>query len=356
MKGLLLAGGHGTRLRPLTITGNKHMLPIANKAMILYGLEHLKNVGCRDIGVILGPVREGVIETLGDGSKYKVRITYIEQPEPKGIAHAVLVAEDYLRDEPFIVYLGDNLLKQGVKPLVEAFSKKEMDCVVGATKVNNPDQYGVVVFNEDGTVKKLVEKPKELISNWALIGVYIFNEKVFDVVKKIKPSWRGELEITDTIQTLLDEGAKVEVQRVQGWWKDTGRPEDLLEANQLVLHELQSYNRGSVQDSVTISNNVGIGCGTVIHNRTTIRGPAIIGDHCNIGPNAYIGPYTSIGDHVTIKNGEIENSIVMEGTYIDCGKRITDSLIGRNVKVLGYENNLPKGHKLFIGDMGSITI
>lgn len=356
MKGLLLAGGHGTRLRPLTITGNKHMLPIANKSMILYGLEHLKHAGCEEIGVILGPIKEGVIDALGDGAKFDIKITYIEQNEPKGLAHAVQVAEDFLRDEPFVMYLGDNLLKQGAKPLVDVFQKKGMDCVVGVTQVTNPSQYGVVVFNKDNTINKLVEKPKELISHWALIGIYVFNEKVFDAIKKITPSWRGELEITDTIQVLLDEGANVDVQRVKGWWKDTGKPEDLLEANQLVLHELHPYNYGSVQESATITNNVGIGNGTVIYSRTNIRGPVIIGDHCNIGPNAYIGPYTSIGDHVTLKNSEIENSIVMEGTYIDCGRRITDSLIGRNVEVLGYETNLPKGHKLIVGDMGHISI
>ena len=356
MKGLLLAGGHGTRLRPLTFTGNKHMLPIANKPMLLYGVEHLKNAGIKKIGIILGPIKEGVANVLGDGSKYGLEITYINQPEPKGLAHAVMIAEDYLKGEPFVVYLGDNLLKQGAKPLIEIFNENECDCVVGATMVMDPSRYGVVVFNKDETVEKFVEKPKEPLSNWALIGIYVFNDKVFDVVKKIKPSWRGELEITDTIQTLLTEGAIVKVQKVQGWWKDTGRPEDLLEANQLVLHTLQPYNYGKIEETATITNNVGIGHGTIIHSRTTIRGPSIIGDNCDIGPNTYIGPYTSIGDAVTIKNSEIENSIVMEGTYIDCGRRITDSLIGRKVKILGYEQNLPKGHKIILGDMGYITI
>jgi len=356
MKGLLLSGGHGSRLRPLTFTGNKHMLPIANRPMILYGLEHLKNVGIQEIGIVLGPLKEGVVETLGDGSKYGVKITYIEQPEPKGLAHAIMVAENYLKGEPFVMYLGDNLLKQGAKPLVEVFNNTNSDCVVGATKVDDPSRFGVVVFNEEGTIRKFVEKPKEPISDWALIGVYVFNDMVFDAVKKIKPSWRGELEITDTIQTLLIEGYKVEVQKVRGWWKDTGRPEDLLEANQLILHELTPYNHGTIEKTATITNNVGIGQDSIIHSRTTIRGPAIIGDHCEIGPNTFIGPYTSIGDNVIIRNSELENSIIMEGTIIDCGRRITDSLIGRKVKVLGYEQNIPKGHKLILGDMGYITI
>jgi len=356
MKRLLLAGGHGTRLRPLTFTGNKHMLPIANKPMLLYGLEHLKNAGISDIAIILGPIKEGVVETLGDGSKHGVSITYIDQPEPKGLAHAVKIAEDYLRGEPFVMYLGDNLLKQGVKPLIKTFNETQSDFVGAVAEVNDPSRYGIVVFNKDGTISRFVEKPKEPISNWALIGIYVFNDRVFDALKKIKPSWRGELEITDTIQTLLDEGAKVSVQRVQGWWKDTGRPEDLLEANQLVLQDLAPYNNGIIEETATITNNVGIGQGTVIHSRTTIRGPAIIGDGCTIGPNTFIGPYTSIGNHTTIRNTEIENSIIMEGAYIDCGRRIVDSLIGRRVKILGYEQNIPKGHRLILGDMATVTL
>lgn len=356
MKGLILAGGHGTRLRPLTFTGNKHMLPIANKPMLLYGLEHLKNAGIREIGIILGPIKEGVVKALGDGSKYGVNITYIDQPEPKGLAHALIIAEDFLKGDSFVMYLGDNLLKQGIQPLITLFKEENNDCVVGATKVKDPKRYGVVVFNKDGTVKRFVEKPKELISEWALIGIYVFNEKVFTIVKKIKPSWRGELEITDTIQTLLTTGASVNVQKVQGWWKDTGKPEDLLEANQLVLGSLESYNRGEVEESSIITNNVGIGKDTVIHHKTTIRGPVIIGDYCVIGPNTYIGPYTSIGDNTTILNTEIENSIIMEGVHIDCGSRITDSLIGRKVKILNYEQNIPKGHRLILGDQSIVTI
>ncbi|MFX0149868.1 MAG: glucose-1-phosphate thymidylyltransferase [Candidatus Hodarchaeota archaeon] len=355
MKGLLLAGGHGTRLRPLTFTGNKHMLPIANKPMLLYGLDHLRNAGIREIGIILGPIKEGVEETLGDGSKYDVELTYIDQPDPKGLAHAVLISKDFLKGEPFVMYLGDNLLKQGVKPLVELY-EDGYDCIVGTTQVKNPSSYGIIVFNENGEVECFVEKPKEPVSDWALIGIYVFNDKVFDAVKQIKPSWRGELEITDTIQNLLTKGAKVNVQKVEGWWKDTGRPEDLLEANQLILHELKPHNHGTIEDTATVTNPVSIGQGTVIHCRTTIRGPVIIGDHCKIGPNTYIGPYTSIGDNSTIQNTEIENTIIMKGAHIDCGKRITDSLIGRNVDILGYEQNIPKGHKLIIGDMSKVTL
>lgn len=324
--------------------------------MLRYGLEHLKNAGINEIGLILGPIKEGVIETLGDGSKYGVNITYIDQPEPKGIAHAMKVAENYLKGEPFVMYLGDNLLKQGVKPLIEVFNETKCDCVLGAARVKDPSRYGVVVFNNEGSINKFVEKPKEPISNWALIGIYVFNDKVFNALNYITPSWRGELEITDTIQTLLNQGAKVKIQKVKGWWKDTGKPNDLLEANQLILQELQPYNHGIIEETATITNNVGIGRGTVIHSRTAIRGPAIIGEYCEIGPNTYIGPFTSIGDKITIRNSEIENSMVMEGTYIDCGKRITDSLLGRKVKILSYEQNIPKCHKLILGDMTTVTL
>jgi glucose-1-phosphate thymidylyltransferase len=204
--------------------------------------------------------------------------------------------------------------------------------------------------------ERFVEKPKEPISNWALIGVYVFNDTVFDAIKKIKPSRRGELEITDTIQTLLTDGHKVSVQRVQGWWKDTGKPEDLLEANQLILRELKPYNHGSLEEGTSLTNNVGVGEGTIIHNRTTIRGPVIIGEHCEIGPNTYIGPYTSIGDHVKIVNTEIENSIIMNGAHIDCGKRITDSLIGKNVEIVDSAQNVPKGYRLILGDQSTVTL
>jgi len=356
MKGLLLAGGHGTRFRPLTFTGNKHMLPIANKPMILYGLEHLIKAGIKEIGVILGPIKEGVIELLEDGSKFGVNITYIDQPEPKGLAHAVMISEEFLRGEPFVMYLGDNMLKQGVKPLVEVFEENECDCVIGVAKVKDPSRYGVVIFNKNKRIKRLIEKPKQFVSDCALIGVYVFNDKVFDAVKKIKPSWRNELEITDTIQIMLNDGDKVDVEFVNDWWKDTGKPEDLLEANQLILHDLEPVNKGVLEEEVTLTRNVSIGDNTIIRKGSSIRGPAIIGGTCEIGPNAYVGPYTSIGDHVKLKNTEIENSIVMDNAYIDCGKRIVDSIVGRNAKIVDSSCNLPRGYRLILGDMTYVGI
>jgi len=356
MKGLLLAGGHGTRLRPLTFTGNKHMLPIANKPMLLYGLEHLVNAGIKEIGVILGPVNEDVRALLGDGSRFGVKMTYIDQPDPRGLAHAIAISHNFLRDEPFAMYLGDNMLKQGAMPLVDMFEKHGSDCVIGVAKVKDPSRYGVVVFDEARRIKKLVEKPKQPLSDWALIGVYVFNRKIFEAIEKIKPSWRAELEITDAIQALMDSGAKVDVQFVQGWWKDTGRPEDLLEANQLVLQELQPLNEGVIENGATVAGSVKIGKDTVIDGRTTIRGPVILGEHSQVGPNVYIGPYTSIGSNVMIRNSEVENSIVMDGAQIECGKRIIDSLIGMKAKVVCSKDSVPKGTKLILGDMTYISI
>ena len=356
MKGLLLAGGYGTRLRPLTFTGNKHLLPIANKPMILYGLEHLINAGITEIAVILGPIREGVIELIGDGSRFGTKVTYIDQPEPRGLAHAVMISEHFLKGEPFVMYLGDNLLKRGAKPFVEVFEKKQANCVIAFARVKDPSRYGVVVLNRDGSIQKLVEKPREPISDKALVGIYVFDDKIFDSVRQIKPSWRGELEITDAIHTLLNQGARIEIQSVQGWWKDTGRPEDLLEANQLVLRDLEPLNEGTIEHNATVEGDVQIGKNTIVHGRTTVRGPSIIGENCEIGPNAYVGPYTSIGNNSTIKDSEIENSIVMDGVHIECGKRIIDSLIGGKVRVVSFESNVPKGVKLILGDMTYVSI
>jgi glucose-1-phosphate thymidylyltransferase len=349
MKGLLLAGGFGTRLRPLTYTGNKHLLPIANKPMLLYGLEHLKNAGITDVAVILGPIKEGVSEALGDGSSFGMRITYINQPDPKGLAHAVLLSEGFMGPEPFVMYLGDNLLKQGVRDFIRAFEKDNADCVVGVSPVKDPSRFGIAEM-QDGRIVRLVEKPKEPKSNLALIGVYVFGPAIFEAVKKIKPSQRNELEITDAIQKLLDDGRKVKVQRVDGWWKDTGKPEDFLEANQLVLADIEGSIEGDVSDDALIVGRVVLGKGSKVIGNSTIRGPAIIGKNCVLGPDTYIGPYTSIGDGCTLKNVEIENSIVMNGSRIESGKRIVDSLIGSYSTILNSDGAVPKGHRFIVGE------
>jgi glucose-1-phosphate thymidylyltransferase len=356
MKGLLLAGGHGTRLRPLTFSGNKHMIPIANKPMLLYGLEHLRSAGIKEIGIILGPIKEGVREKIGDGSKYGVDVTYIEQPDPRGLAHAVLVSEDFLGKDSFVMYLGDNLLKNGLKDHVDLFHRTKSDCVVSTIQVKNPSRYGVIKFNDNGSVTRFVEKPKEFISDWALIGVYIFNRHVFDAVKKIKPSWRNELEITDTIQQLLDDGKKISVKKVEGWWKDTGKPDDLLEANRLILKDLKNEIAGNIESNVKISEPISIGKNTTIREGSTLIGPLIIGEDCVIGPRTYIGPYTSIGDRCKIVKSDIHNSIVMEDTDIECNILINDSIIGRNVNIFNDSQVFPEGCRFILGDQSKVTL
>ena len=349
MKGLILAGGHGTRLRPLTFTGNKHTIPIANKPMLLYGLEHLANAGIKDIGIILGPIHEGIKELIGDGSEYGVRVTYIDQPDPKGLAHAVLVAEQFLGKEPFVMYLGDNLLKQGVIPLIDGYFGHGSDCVVCVTKVKNPHQYGIVELDSEGKIIKLVEKPKQPKSDLALVGVYLFNESIFDAVKSIKPSWRNELEITDAIQFLLESKKKITIQHVNGWWKDTGRPDDLLEANQLVLDDLATKIDGTIESECTITGKVSIGKGTVIRSNTHINGPVIIGENCVVGPNVSIGPHTSIDDSVIISAGEIEHSIIMRNATISCKKKIVNSIIGKHSRLESADNS-SFGLRLILGE------
>jgi glucose-1-phosphate thymidylyltransferase len=349
MKGLLLAGGFGTRLRPLTYTGNKHLLPIANKPMLLYGLEQIVNTGINEIAVILGPIKEGVVETIGDGSKFGAKVTYIEQPEPKGLAHAVMISEDFMDGNEFVMYLGDNLLKEGVNTFVHSFKSKGLDALVGVYPVKEPSRFGIVERDDNGRLR-FVEKPKQPKSNLALIGVYVVGSAVFDAVKSIKPSWRNELEITDAIQYMVDEGKKVEVQNVNGWWKDTGKPEDLLEANQLILSDLRGEIKGELSEETTYTGSLTMEVGSKTIGRVNIRGPVIIGKDCTIGPNVYIGPYTSIGDECILRNTEIENSIVMKGCRIESGKRIVDSLIGNYSTVVDSNASVPQGHRLVIGE------
>jgi glucose-1-phosphate thymidylyltransferase len=355
MKGLLLAGGHGTRLRPLTYTGNKHMLPIANKPMLLYGIEHLRNAGIEEVGVVLGPISEGVMEVLGDGSHFGLKITYISQPVPKGLAHAALISEEYMNGEPFVMYLGDNLLRQGVQNFVRVFEQKKADCVIGVSPVSEPSHYGIAEL-EGGRVRRLIEKPKSSTSNLALVGVYVFGDSIFDAAKAIKPSGRNELEITDAIQVLVSEGKKVEIEHVKGWWKDTGTVEDLLSANRLVLDDVGREINGLVEEDSNVQGRVRVDQGCVIKKGTTVRGPAVLGKGSIISDGAYIGPYTSIGNNVAVKKGEIENSIVMDGCTIDAEERITDSLIGPNSVVIPRPNAGPKGRRLIVGERSTVEL
>lgn len=331
------------------------MLPIANKPMLMYGFDQIRAAGIKEIGVILGPLQEGIVDALGDGSKYGVKITYIDQPEPKGIAHAVLISRDFLETSPFIVHLGDNLLKDSIPELAGEFQRDDSDATVVLTRVKDPTRFGVVQI-QNGKIVKLVEKPKQYVSDLALAGVYFFRPTIFPAIERLKPSWRNELEITEAIQNLLDSGGKIAYHEVSGWWKDTGRPEDILEANQLVLKDLKGSLRGKIEEGVSLSGSVEIGEGTIVRGGTALRGPVIVGEYSEIGGGAYVGPYTSVGSHVKILGAEIENSIILDGTLVDCRERIVDSIIGRNSKIVSDRTYRPAGRRFVVGESTFVSL
>ena len=356
MKGVILHGGYGTKLRPLTHTGPKQLIPVANKPISQYVLEDLRNSSIREIAIVLGGIHpEKVKEHYGNGQKLGVKTQYIRQDEPKGIAHAVSLCEEYVNNEPFIVYLGDNLIKGGIKHFVRKFEKSTYDTMILLCKVKKPQQFGVAKFDENGKLIQLIEKPKEPPSNYALTGIYFFKPVIFKMIKQLKPSWRGELEITEAIQLLLENGYNVGYEIVQDWWKDTGTPEDILEANRLVLDELKLEIKGKIKNDSSIQGRVTIGKNTTIKENALIRGPTIIGENTTIEPNVYIGPYTSIGNNCAIKRGEIENSIIMDNCTININDRITDSLIAPYSKITS-NNNTPHGKKFVIGERTYIEL
>jgi len=356
MKGVVLSGGYGTRLRPLTHTGPKQLIPIANKPMLFYAIEDLRDAGVRDIAIILGTIcPEKVKEAIGDGSKLGVKITYIHQGEPKGIAHAVACARKFVKNEPFVVYLGDNVLKGGIGDFAKEFLKGKYDAGILLSKIKNPERFGVAEI-KDGKVVKLVEKPKVPKSDLALVGIYLFRSSIFKAIAQLKPSWRSEYEITEAIDYLIENKYEVMHHTVKGWWKDTGKPEDIIEANHLLLDDLVAAHNGVIEEGATVRGKVSIGKGTVVSGRSFIKGPVIIGEHCEIGPNVYIGPYTSIGNDCFLKDVEIESSIVMDGSKIECNKRIVDSLIGRESLIISGVNELPKAIRLVLGENSYISV
>jgi glucose-1-phosphate thymidylyltransferase len=353
MKGLILSGGKGTRLRPLTYTSAKQLVPVANKPVLFYGIETLVEAGIREIGIVVGDTRQEIETAVGDGSKWGIDVTYIPQDAPRGLAHAVLISEPFLGDEPFVMYLGDNLLAKGIVPFVEEFVATEPAAQILLTPVPDPEQFGVAEL-EDGRVIRLVEKPKEPKSNLALVGVYMFSPAVFDSVKRITPSFRNELEITDAIQDLIDRGLTVRPHIVDGWWKDTGKLEDILEANRLILETISGRIEGTVDDASRIEGQVIIEAGAVVED-SVVRGPVIIGSGARI-VESYVGPFTAIMSDVEVRGSEIEHSIVMDGsTIIDLADRVTDSLIGRNVRI--YRRPMkPAAHRFMLGDNSEIGI
>ncbi|HZY69756.1 MAG TPA: glucose-1-phosphate thymidylyltransferase [Thermoplasmata archaeon] len=358
MKGLLLAGGHGTRLRPLTFTGNKHMLPIANRPLLFYGLEHLRRAGVEDVGIVLGPIREGIQERVGDGSLFGVKVQYIEQGEPRGLAHAVRCARDFLGDDPFLMYLGDNMLEHGAEPFVERFKRGDAHAVIGVAPVKNPQQYGVAELDGQDRLVSIVEKPAEPKTNLAVVGVYLFDESIHRIVKNLAPSARGELEITDAIRSLHETDGSVRVVRLEGWWKDTGRQEDLLEANERVLASRPRAEfslRGTVDPGAHVSGSVDLGERSHVGAGCGVRGPAVIGRDVRIDDGAYIGPYTAIGDRAVVRRAEVDRSILMEGAEVDAPIRVVDSIIGRGARVLS-RSRLPSGQSFTLGDSCQVLL
>ena len=353
MKGVILHGGAGTRLRPLTFSGPKQLIPVANKPISQYVLEDLRDAGIRDIAIVLGEIYpELVQEHYGDGSRFGVRITYIHQGKPLGIAHAVGLCKEFVGSDAFVVYLGDNLLQYGIKQYLQRFLEGDYDAFILFKEVEDPTRFGVARFDEEGKLIGLVEKPKVPPSKYALVGVYFFKPVVFEVIKDLKPSWRGELEITDTIQLLIDRGYRVGYDFVEGWWLDTGKKDDILYANALILDErIKRDIKGEVVNS-KVEGRVVVEEGTKIVD-SSVRGPVVIGRGCLI-ENSFIGPYTSIGDGVRVLNSSIEYCVILENALVENVDRLEESLVGRNAKIRrNRERNVIKLH---VGDYSEVEI
>lgn len=358
MKALILSGGKGKRLRPITYTGPKQLIPVANKPILFYGIDSIISAGIYDIGIVVAPETREEIETaVLDGKerfKWNCSVTFIEQSYPGGLAHAVLVAERFIGNTPFLMYLGDNLIKEDLAMFIKLFHEKKPASLILLKEVENPERFGVATLNEKNEVIKLVEKPQMPESKFALVGVYIFSPSIFSAARAIKPSWRGELEITDAIQHMISCGMPVVAHILEGWWLDTGKKDDILYANRIILDEfIEKKIMGQINES-SIEGRVTIGKGSTIKG-SIIRGPAIIGEQAFI-ENSFIGPYTSIGDGCFIKNSSIEHSVCLEGArIIDVPFRLEDSLIGRRV-VIEKGKNIPQAHRIIVADDSRIEL
>ena len=358
MKGLILSGGAGTRLRPITHTSAKQLVPIANKPILFYGIEAMAAAGIREIGIIIGETGNEIRSAVGDGSQFGVAVTYIPQDAPLGLAHCVLIARDFLADDDFVMYLGDNMLEQGLNEFVDEFESARRGADAPTAQillchVDDPRQFGVAEVTNDGRVVRLVEKPQNPPSDLALVGVYLFDKTIHDAVRAIKPSARGELEITDAIQWLVDQGRIVHHKVLEGWWLDTGKKDPLLECNRLVLEVLEPKNDGEVDAASQIEGRVVIESGAVVtHSR--IRGPVVIGAG-SVVDHSYIGPYTSLGRNCQVRHSEMEHSVVLDGSSIVDIHRMTDSLIGRDVQVTKSAQK-PKALRLMLGDDSKVEL
>ncbi|HEX5956354.1 MAG TPA: glucose-1-phosphate thymidylyltransferase [Solirubrobacterales bacterium] len=354
LKGLILSGGAGTRLRPITHTSAKQLVPVANKPVLFYGIEALVAADITEIGIVIAPeTGDEIRDAAGDGSAFGASITYIPQERPLGLAHAVLTAEAFLGDSPFVMYLGDNLLRDGINALVGAFREHEPAALILLTRVPDPWRYGVAEL-DGGRVTRLVEKPKDPPSDMALVGVYMFTPAIFQAARAIEPSWRDELEITDAIQQLIDGGNRVESHTVSGWWKDTGQLADMLEANRLVLEDVERRMDGNADSESRVEGRVAIEAGAKLE-RSVVRGPAIIGAGARV-VDSYVGPYTSIDRDVEIVGSEVEHSILLAGASVrDLETRIEASLLGRNVSI-SRTHEMPKTLRMIVGDNSQIRI
>lgn len=350
MKALILSGGKGTRLRPLTHTGAKQLVPVVNKPILWYGIEQIVAAGITDIGIVISPETGDEIRVVtGNGERFDCNITYISQASPDGLAHAVKIAQPFLGDSPFLMYLGDNLIQDSLTEFVEEFRQQQLDAMILLKQVPNPKAFGVAELDGQGRVIQLVEKPKNPPSNFALVGVYLFASVIHGIISTLQPSARGELEITDAIQALVNNNKTVIAKQLYGWWLDTGKKDDLLEANQMILDATLTHAiHGSVDDATKISGRVRIGKGSQVVN-STIRGPVVIGENCYV-ENCFIGSYSSIADGVKLVDVEMDHSVVLEGSIIEeLHQRIVDSLIGRRAKLI-HSSRRPKASRFMIGD------
>ena len=355
MRGLILSGGAGTRLRPITYTSAKQLVPVANKPILFYGLEDMAEAGITDVGIVIGDTGDEIKAAVGDGSRWGLAVTYLPQEAPLGLAHCVLIAAGFLGDDDFVMYLGDNLLHQGVKEFVDHFEADRGDAAaqILLCKVPDPQRFGVAELDTDGEVVRLVEKPAEPPSDLALVGVYLFDRHIHEAVRSIAPSARGELEITDAIQWLIDRGHRVRSQVLDGWWIDTGKLTPLLEANRLILETLDRRIAGVVDDASRIDGRVVVQPGAEIV-RSTVRGPAIIGEGTRI-VDSYIGPFTAVYHDCLVSGSEVEHSVVLEHARIVDAGRLIDSLIGREVEVTRSAER-PRANRLVLGDHSVVDL
>ncbi|NDB89033.1 MAG: glucose-1-phosphate thymidylyltransferase [Nitrososphaeria archaeon] len=344
MKGIILHGGHGTRLRPLTHTGPKQLLPIANKPMSQFCLESMIEAGVRDFVIIIGGIGSNKVrEYYGNGEQFGIKITYVEQDYPRGIAHAISLCKDFVGNDRFLVFLGDNIIQKPISDFAKKFENSDASASILLCEVDNPSRFGIAEI-KDGQILRIMEKPKDPPSNLAVTGIYFLTSKIFDIIQRLKPSWRNELEITDALHMLLKENNKITYDMITDYWKDTGTPEDIIHANGAILENMTPYFFGEKESQVTIEGNVMIGKGTIVKSGTSITGPAIIGKDCKIGPNVSIGPNTSIGDNSEISRCNIENSIIMSGCKINGDFSIRDSIIAFNAEIT--KSNTP--NKVFL--------